>query len=137
MANEYEHMEPKLLLPEYLQPILQALKALEPIFHSAHFDATPKKFEQFVASNFWEVGASGNRYSREFALKVLSERDESPDAANWQTDDWYVAEAGTDNFLLTYTLIQPGRITRRLSVWRKQEAGWQVIYHQGTVVQGH
>jgi len=129
-------MKPELHTPEALQPILQELQALEPIFHSAHFDATPEKFEQYVAPQFWEIGASGNRYSRDFALKVLSERKEAPDAASWGTADWHLAEAGPDNYLLTYTLIQPGRVTRRLSVWRRTGASWQVIYHQGTVVQG-
>ena len=37
---------------------------------------------------------------------------------------------------LTYTLYQPGRVTRRSSIWHRSPSGWQVIYHQGTVVQG-
>lgn len=130
-------MEPSLTTPDALQPVLEALRALEPIFHSAHRDATPEKFEQLVAPEFWEVGASGNRYSRAFALKVLSERTAQPDDAAWRTSDWHLAEAGAQHYLLTYTLHQPGRVTRRLSVWRQTEGGWQVIYHQGTVVQGH
>ncbi|WP_341678763.1 DUF4440 domain-containing protein [Niveibacterium sp. SC-1] len=128
-------MNPELLTPEALQPVLDELQALEPIFHSAYFDATPEKFERYVASQFWEVGASGNRYSRAFAFKVLSERQASPDVATWRTSDWHLAEAGPDNYLLTYTLFQPGRVTRRLSVWRRAGGAWQVIYHQGTVVQ--
>lgn len=128
-------MEPLLVIPEALRPVLAELQALEPIFHAAHFGATPEAFERFVAPQFWEVGASGRRYSRDFALEVLSGRKESPDAGSWRTDGWHIAEAGTGHYLLTYTLFQPGRVTRRLSVWRRQDAGWQVIYHQGTVVQ--
>jgi hypothetical protein len=128
-------MEVELITCEALQPVLLELRALEPIFHSAYLDASPEKFEQYVAKQFWEVGASGNRYSRAFALQVLSERQNAPDEANWATSDWHLAEAGQDNYLLTYTLHQPGRVTRRLSVWRMTSSGWQVIYHQGTVVQ--
>ncbi len=128
-------MEPTLTVSEALKGILEELKELEPIFHAAHFDASPEKFAQLVAPEFWEVGASGNRYSRDFALKVLTERQEPPDAAAWRTDDWHVMEAGQHNYLLTYTLFQPGRVTRRLSVWRRLGSSWQVIYHQGTVVQ--
>ena len=127
-------MEPSLTTPDALQPILQELRLLEPIFHSAYFDATPEKFEQYVSPQFWEVGASGNRYSRAFVLKVLSERAAPPDDEAWFTTDWHLAEAGAQNYLLTYTLHQPGRLTRRLSVWRTTNSGWQVIYHQGTVV---
>ena len=129
-------MEPILSTPDALQPVLRELQALEPIFHSAYFDATPGKFEQLVAPDFWEVGASGNRYSREFCLRVLSERQPTPDASTWRTADWHVAPAGPGHFLLTYTLFQPGRVTRRLSVWRRHGQGWQVAYHQGTVVEG-
>jgi hypothetical protein len=128
-------MEPLLVIPEALRPVLAELQALEPIFHAAHFDATPEAFERFVAPQFWEVGASGRRYSRDFALEVLTGRQESPDASTWRTDGWHIAEAGAGHYLLTYTLFQPGRVTRRLSVWRRQDTGWQVIYHQGTVVQ--
>ena len=130
-----EAMEPILVIPERLQPILDTLQRLEPIFHAAHAEATPENVEQYVSPRFWEVGASGNRYSRDFALKVLAERQKSPDIAAWKTAGWHIAEAGTNTYLLTYTLYQPDRITRRLSVWQKQPAGWQVIYHQGTMVQ--
>ncbi len=129
-------MEPELSTPEALQPILRELKALEPVFHAACADATPARFQQLVAPEFWEVGASGNRYSRDFALKVLAERQAAPEATDWRTADWHLAEAGADHYLLTYTLFQPGRMTRRLSVWRRQGHGWQVTYHQGTVIQG-
>ena len=129
-------MEPTLTTPQALQAVLETLKALEPIYHAAHPEATPEKFAQLVAPDFWEVGASGNRYSRDFALKVLSERRETPPPASWRTDDWHVRELGAGIYLLTYTLYQPQRATRRMSVWQRTTQGsWQVIYHQGTVVQ--
>lgn len=128
--------EPVLAVPDALRPVLEALRALEPLFHSAHLDASTEAFERFVAPQFWEVGASGHRYGRAFVRKVLAERPEPPDAASWRTDDWHVEEAGSGVYLLTYTLHQPGRVTRRLSVWRRAGAEWQVVYHQGTVVQG-
>ena len=129
-------MEPTLIVPAALKPILDELQKLEPLFHSANTDASTQKFEHLVAQEFWEVGASGNRYSREFVLNVLAERIESLEVASWQTADFHVVEVGPNNYLLTYTLFQPGRVTRRASIWRRTQADWQVIYHQGTVVQG-
>lgn len=129
-------MAPILIVPEALEPILEALKKLEPLFHSANAETSTQQFEDLVATEFWEVGASGNRYSREFVLKVLAERLESPEVTLWQTADFHISEVGLDHYLLTYTLTQPGRTTRRASIWRDTPAGWQVIYHQGTVVQG-
>ncbi len=127
-------MEPRLIVPASLIPVLDELKALEPLFHAAARDATPQKFEDLVAPEFWEIGASGRRYSREFALGVLSERQREPAAEEWQTNEFHVSEIAPGNYLLTYTLRQPGRVTRRATLWRKQGERWQAVFHQGTVV---
>jgi hypothetical protein len=41
---------------------------------------------------------------------------------------------GPDTYLLTYTLDQAGRRTRRSTIWRRSEDGWQILYHQGTII---
>ena len=120
-------MEPVLTTPPELMPVLDELRTLEPLFHAGH-DA-----ERIAAATFWEVGASGNRYSRQYVLDVLRER-AADLPADWHADDFYVAPAGNGHYLLTYTLRQPGRVTRRLTVWRRTGEQWEAIYHQGTVV---
>jgi len=45
-------------------------------------------------------------------------------------------QVGADVWLLTYRLHQPGRVTRRMTLWRREESSWQAVYHQGTVVGG-
>jgi hypothetical protein len=121
-------MEPVLTTPPDLIPVLDELRTLEPLFHTGH-DA-----ERIAAATFWEVGASGNRYSRQYVLDVLRERAADPLPADWRADDFHVAPAGAGHYLLTYTLHQPGRVTRRLTVWRRAGDQWEAIYHQGTVV---
>ncbi|RYE70420.1 MAG: DUF4440 domain-containing protein [Oxalobacteraceae bacterium] len=130
-------MEPSLVVPQALTPVLAELMRLEPLFHSAHFDSSTENFQRLVAPEFWEVGASGKRYGRDFVLSVLADRSNGPEVTSWKTADFHVAEVGQDNYLLTYTLTQPDRVTRRASIWRRTSQGWQVIYHQGTVVQSH
>ena len=127
-------MEPILLVPDRLLPVLKELQKLEPLFHAANANATPQKFEDLVTSEFWEVGASGRRYSREFALGVLKTRQRDPAEDEWRTQDFHVMEIAGDNYLLTYTLIQPGRVTRRATLWRRSANAWKAVYHQGTVV---
>lgn len=56
--------EPQLITAPGLEPVLEELKALEPLFHAVARDATPEAFDALVAPEFWEVGASGRRYSR-------------------------------------------------------------------------
>lgn len=128
-------MEPHLIVSEGLIPVLQELMRLEPLFHAAASNATPQQFEELVAPEFWEVGASGRRYSREFALSFLNERERTPTEEEWETSGFHVFEAAPNNYLLTYTLHQSGRVTRRATFWRKVSGQWKAIYHQGTVVQ--
>jgi hypothetical protein len=128
-------MEPHLVVTADLVPILEELKRLEPLFHGAAVGATPRWFEELVADEFWEVGASGRRYSREFALGVLKTRGRDPTEDEWVTSGFHVSEVAPDNYLLTYTLQQPGRLTRRMTLWRRAGQRWKAVYHQGTVVQ--
>ena len=128
-------MQPTLVLAEHLQPILKELQVLEDLFHAACKEATPAQFEALVAPDFWEVGATGRLYSREFALAVLTQRPSTPSDDAWKTSDFHLIELGEHNFLLTYTLQQPNRITRRVTAWQRKGSHWQAIYHQGTVVE--
>jgi hypothetical protein len=128
-------MEPHLVVAAHLVPVLEELKRLEPLFHGAAVGATPQWFEELVTEEFWEVGASGRRYSREFALGVLKTRGRDPTEDEWVTSGFHVSEVAPDNYLLTYTLQQPGRLTRRMTLWRRAGQRWKAVYHQGTVVQ--
>ena len=114
--------------------LLDLLQALEPIYHAACPQATVEDFERLVAAGFWETGASGRIYDRAFALAALKNRPATPDAAMWQTSDYAVQVLTPEICLLTYTLQQPGRITRRMTIWQCIQGQWQAIYHQGTVV---
>lgn len=126
--------EPQLSIPDALRPVLESLQKLEPLFHLADAGTTRPQFSALMAPHFWEVGASGQRYSREFVLEVLEKRQAAPRDEAWRTQGFHVTELGADHYLLTYTLVQPDRVTRRATIWRRFENGWQVVYHQGTVV---
>ncbi len=120
-----------------LQPILDELRRREPICHSPEFGATAAEFERSTATDYWEVGASGRRYSREFILAWFKD---SPDhfvdakAAGWRTEDFGLRRLGSETYLLTYTLDQAGRRTRRSTVWQNSEDGWRILFHQGTII---
>lgn len=118
-----------------LRSILDELQSLEPLFPAACRDATPELFERLVAPGFWEIGASGRRYARAFVLEVLRARQKSrPSEEEWRTEDFAVSEVGGGNYLLSYTLTQPGRVTRRVTLWRRDGERWQAVFHQGTVI---
>ena len=120
--------------PELL-PILDELAAQEPIFHRPAYAATMKHFDQLMAPDYWEIGASGKRYTRAFILHTLADNPTVDAAtANWQASDFHLRRLSADTFLITYTLDQTGRLTRRSTLWRSTPAGWQILYHQGTLI---
>ena len=128
-------MEPHLVTDPKLLAILDELKQREPIFHRPELGTTRHDFEKMTDPAFWEVGASGRRYSREYVLDVLEKRYESPGEDLWETRDFHCLEIAPDNYLLTYTLLQGERLTRRSTIWRRTGEGWKIVYHQGTVVE--
>lgn len=121
-----------------LAKVLEELKAREPIFHRPEWGTKRSDFERITADDFWEVGASGKRYSREFVLDKLERRHAAP----WEHEEdleafgFHCRRLSEDVYLLTYTLRQPEeRWTRRATIWRRTAKGWEILYHQGTVVQ--
>ena len=128
-------MEPNLVTDPKHEGVLRELIRREPIFHRPEFGTTRRDFEAMTEPMFWEVGASGRRYSREYVLDVLEERHQNPVEEHWETKDFHCLEIARDNYLLTYTLAQGERITRRSTIWRRSVSEWKIVYHQGTVVE--
>jgi hypothetical protein len=131
--------KPWLSTESRLKEILQDLSSREPIFHRPEFGTTRADFERMTEEDFWEVGASGRRYSRDRVLDVLEDRNQVAshlaleDA--WEATDFACRELGSDTYLLTYTLAQGPRKSRRATVWRRAARDWKIVFHQGTVVE--
>ena len=133
-------MKPWLTTEPAVREILEELRGREPIFHRPELGTTRADFAAMTADGFWEVGASGRRYSREHVLDVLEDRHQVASHLaledTWEASDFACRALGSDTYLLTYTLAQGQRKTRRATVWRRRSAGeWRILFHQGTVVE--
>jgi hypothetical protein len=128
-------MEPRLVTLAKDRPVLEELRRREPIFHRPEVASSRADFEAMTARDFWEIGASGRRYSRKYVLDTLEARQENPLEDTFEASDFYCRELSRDLYLLTYTLLQGERKTRRATIWQRSPAGWKVLFHQGTVVQ--
>src|SRR5690606_29016341 len=122
------------------QSILQELKQREPLFHRREFGTSREALENMTTESFWETGASGRRYSREYVIETLLERYQQQPIDAWETEQWSATDfccqkISENNYLLTYTLIQGTRLTRRATIWRRENNAWKIAYHQGTVVE--
>lgn len=128
-TETFTYTDPNLL------PVLEELRRREPIFHTPEFGTTRADFEKSTAPEYWEASASGRRYSRDFILRTLNEHP-PVDAASvgWQTYDHALRRLGPDTYLITYTLRQIERLTRRATIWQRTSEGWRILYHQGTIV---
>ena len=119
-----------------LDRVSRELAAREPVFHRPEFGTTRADFEAMMDPDFFEVGASGKKYSREFVLDALELRDPAANEHLVVTD--YACRRIAENaFLVTYQLEQAhGRLSRRSTLWRHSAQGWKVLYHQGTLISG-
>jgi hypothetical protein len=118
-----------------LAPILDELRPLEPIFHTPEFGLEPADFERRTAPDYWEVGASGRRYSRDFILQSLTDSPPVNAATvRWRISGHALRQLGPDTYLLTYSLRQSDRLTRRSTIWQRTRTGWQILFHQGAIV---
>ena len=129
-------MEPVLATDPELSDILAELSRREPIFHRRELGTSRADFEKMTVDDFWEVGASGRRYSRAFVLDELEKRHAVPHVDIWEATGFHCRRLAHDVYLLTYTLLQNNvRRTRRSTIWQRTAEGWKIVYHQGTIVQ--
>ena len=128
-------MEPTPTTDPSLTEILAELSRREPIFHRPELGTTRADFERMTLEDFWEIGASGRRYSRAYVLDELERRHAVPHADVWETMDFHCRKLAPDVYLLTYTLLQDmNRKSRRATIWQRTGEGWKIVYHQGTLV---
>lgn len=127
-------METTLKTDTFLLKYLEEIKLLEPFVYMANDGMNRAHFEKLLHANFWEIAASGKRYSRSYVLDELEKRQASPFVQNWHTSNHYLQQISEELFLFSYVLHQPTRVSQRTSVWKRSDNNWLIIYHQGTVV---
>jgi len=64
--------------------VLTELTKREPIFHRRQFGTSRADFEGMVVDDFWEVGASGARYTRAAILETLEKRHSAAHEDVWR-----------------------------------------------------
>lgn len=133
-----EETEPARVIDPEFKDVLAELIAREPIFHRPEFGTSRADFENMMMPDFWEIGASGSRYSRAFVLEELDKRHSVPHEDVWEATDFGCQRLDDNLYLLTYMLLQNhARLTRRSTIWRHTPSGWKIVFHQGTACSGH
>jgi hypothetical protein len=119
-----------------LSKVFEEIKAREPLFHHPEFGTSRADFERMIVEDFWEIGASGRRYSRDVVLDTLEKRHAVSVVEDWTIDGCQCRALSKDVFLFTYILTDEAgvRVTRRSTIWTRASGDWKIIYHQGTMV---
>ncbi|MBX9977868.1 MAG: DUF4440 domain-containing protein [Alphaproteobacteria bacterium] len=89
------------------------------------------RLNRLIADDFVEFGCAGRMYNKKATLHSLPLETNR----NFTVEHFIVTELSQTIMLVTYTLIEEGRKSLRSSIWRFKEQQWQIIFHQGTVVQ--
>jgi hypothetical protein len=82
-------VEPALATDPSILGVLNELIRREPIFHRPELGTTRVDFDNMTVSDFWEVGASGRRYSRDYVLDTLEKRYAGPYIDEWETTGFH------------------------------------------------
>ena len=112
----------------------------EPIFHHPELIWDARSFDEQIAGDFNEVGASGRRYSRSEVKEIVLGRLKGTHMDSL-ADGYRIEEAESrlladDVVQVLYTLRTPSRVTRRSTLYRRRDSTWQAVFHQGTVIEG-
>lgn len=127
-------MEPTLVTAQEDLDIQKELMDREPIFHRPLTGTSRHQLEKMTDPEFWETGASGRRFSRQFCLDTLEKKYQKIFKDVCELRDLHCRKLAPDLYLLTYTLFWRKKTTRRATIWRRHGDDWQVVYHQATPV---
>ncbi len=106
----------------------QTIQSLEERLLQQEVRSVPDRVAELLADDFFEIGASGRTYDKAAILKSLSS--EAVQDSKWTIEDFLLIVL-TDNIVQArYRISENG--TLRSSLWRKENDGWKMFFHQGT-----
>ncbi len=114
------------------QATIAELRELELSLHRAEIRVSRERVGTLLADDFIEFGRSGTVYSKSLLLDLLSR--ENGSAPPPPVADFAVRFLASDIALVTYRTLAPKRETLRSSIWRHDNSGWRMSFHQGTAV---
>jgi GNAT superfamily N-acetyltransferase len=107
------------------------LQLLEPTVR-----ASREALDRLLADDFVEFGSSGRIFDK---AQILSELPTQP-PLDHTLRDFRVAYHGATEILVTYRItlrdptVRHGRESLRCSLWRRDDSGWRIVFHQGTPI---
>ncbi len=117
---------------------MEQLRKLEIELHQFDIRTSHSRLNHLIHSSFFEIGYSGNIYSKKDIIDLLLKEDE-PTHTVW-SQDYQFLELSKNIVQVMYkeaSLDAQGILSRhsiRTSIWQKELGRWQVRFHQATPV---
>jgi hypothetical protein len=111
---------------------LEQLRELEIKVMTAAGERRAADLADFVADDFFEIGASGRTYTKAEVLAAI----ETAPLRKFQVEDFKIVTRGEDWALVSYRAGErtdkSSTSSLRSTLWVKREGKWQIVFHQGT-----
>lgn len=115
------------------QPLHRVLE-LERELQTPVCRADQARLRELLAPDFMEVGASGRRWDFDSVLPMLREESAADDNAIIRLTGLAGRALAPGVVQVFWESDRAGRRARRTSIWCERGAGWQQVYHQGTLL---
>ncbi|APO74462.1 NTF2 domain-containing protein [Rhizobium etli 8C-3] len=124
---------------ERLPELLSEIRVLEEALHRLDIRRSRTALEKLLSEDFLEFGSSGAIYRRKEIIDLLVRESDSEDPGELLAYDYSLTIISSDAVLLTYRTRRTRgdgfeRHVLRSSIWKHSETGWQMLFHQGTVI---
>jgi len=114
--------------------VLARITTLERELQTPACRADEARLRELLAPDFVEIGASGRRWDRESVMGLLRTETAGPEAGVIEMTGISVRALAPGVVQVFWDSDRAGRHARRTSIWCEREAGWQQVYHQGTLL---
>jgi len=113
--------------------LAQKIHTLEERLLDPEVRADSNLVSELLADDFYEIGASGNTFDKTATVQSLS--NEIEQFSKWTISDFTMILLGPKIVQVRYRI--PESSTLRSSLWRKENDGWVIFFHQGTFANYH
>ena len=115
------------------------LKELEESLWRSEIRFSQEKMASPLADDFMEIGSSGRIYDRQMTLATSATSPAKETGSRLPLADFTARELAPSLALVNYTSIQDNpdgseKRALRTSIWKKTDSGWELCFHQGTLV---
>jgi len=90
------------------------------------------EIENLLARDFVEIASSGRICTCDEGIEALLHRAEYPPGP-WKIAAYELRRLSESICLASYVLTWDARSARRTTIWRREEAQWRAVHHQGTM----